>query len=158
MKLISNTSPLILLFEANLEFVLRELYGEIIIPEEVLSEILISPKVDKLSNQIESCDWIKKVKIEMEASVLNWDLGKGESAVLSYALQNPNSLSLLDDRLGKKCAGILGIDVIGTGGLLVFAKRQGIIKEIRTPLEKLKRAGLWITNDIIQLILHRAGE
>ena len=64
MKLISNTSPLILLFEADLEFVLRELYGEIIIPEEVLSEILISPKVDKLSNQIESCDWIKKVKIE----------------------------------------------------------------------------------------------
>ena len=99
MKLISNTSPLILLFEADLEFVLRELYGEIIIPEEVLSEILISPKVDKLSNQIESCDWIKKVKIEMEASVLNWDLGKGESAVLSYALQNPNSLSLLDDHL-----------------------------------------------------------
>ena len=59
MKLISNTSPLILLFEADLEFVLRELYGEIIIPEEVLSEILISPKVDKLSNQIESCDWIR---------------------------------------------------------------------------------------------------
>lgn len=44
-----NSSPLILLFETELEFILKEIFSEIIIPQSVWSEVCESGENDKAS-------------------------------------------------------------------------------------------------------------
>jgi predicted nucleic acid-binding protein len=45
-----------------------------------------------------------------------WDLGAGETAVLSYALAWPDYVAVIDDVAGRRCASSLDIKVIGTVG------------------------------------------
>lgn len=158
MKVVSNTSPLILLFETNYEYILNELFGQIIIPSQVYNEIIYPNKNDRVSQELKNCNWIDIKNIELQHEIMNWDLGIGETSTLSFAFQNKEYTALLDDGLGRKCANILNIDTIGTGGILIQAKREGIIKEVKTPLELIRKAGLWISDSIFELLLRKAGE
>ncbi len=58
-------------------------------------------------------------------TVLEWGLGAGETAALSYALQHAEAEVALEDRAARTCAHALGIQTKGTLGLLVIAKRRG---------------------------------
>ncbi|MDZ7954701.1 hypothetical protein [Nostoc sp. DedQUE09] len=61
----------------------------------------------------------------MQEIVAAWDLGKGESQVLSLALKNSDCAAIVDDRAARRCGQALGITTIRTGGLLILAKRRG---------------------------------
>ncbi|MCP5495456.1 MAG: DUF3368 domain-containing protein [Leptospiraceae bacterium] len=155
---VSNTSPLILLFNLELEYILKMLFKRIVVPEQVYNEILLYTNKDRASFELPKCDWIEVIKVDIQKEILEWDLGLGESAVISYALKNNNSIILIDDRLGKKCAEVYNIKAIGTARLLLLAKENKIISEVRPLLEKIKEKGLWISNEILYLILKKAGE
>lgn len=64
-----NSSPLILLFETELEFILKEIFSEIIIPQSVWSEVCESGENDKASLLLPSATWIKKEIISIEPEV-----------------------------------------------------------------------------------------
>ena len=55
---------------------------------------------------------------------MSWDLGEGESEVLTIALQKGNATVVLDDLLARKCAKLLKVPLIGSIGLLV---KQGAL-------------------------------
>jgi predicted nucleic acid-binding protein len=58
--------------------------------------------------------------------VAAWNLGDGETSVLSYALENPDCRAVVDDAEARRCARTLGIRTLGTGGVLVLAKQRGL--------------------------------
>ncbi len=58
------------------------------------------------------------------------DLGAGESEVLSLALGLSGYHAVLDDAAGRRSAEALGIPFIGTGGLLLLAKKEGLIPSV----------------------------
>lgn len=159
-KVIINSSPLIVLFKSQQSELLPQLFDEILVPEAVWNEITLSSKNDQASRQLPQVDWIQKIPgIMITPEIASWDLGKGESEVLSLTfLKSPNYLAIVDDRAAKNCAKALGIMTIGTGGILLLAKRRGLIPNISSRLESLRNSGLWLSDQVINILKQQAGE
>lgn len=157
-KIVINASPLILLCNSDLEFVLPALFSDIVVPTAVWQEILNGSHVDKAAQKMPRLTWLKKVQTTSIDDVVRWDLGIGETEVLSYAMQNKSFTPVLDDILAKKCAKSMGISTLGTGSVLIIAKQRGLIQSVEQSLRQLQDAGLWVSENIIQMLKQKAGE
>lgn len=157
-KIVVNASPLILLCNSELEFILPKLFSEIVIPEAVWQEIINGSHEDKASQKLPLLTWLNRKSISPRPEITGWDLGIGETGVLSFALAYRNYTAVLDDRLAKKCAVSLSIPALGTGAILLLAKEANLIESVEQALRRLKNAGLWISEPIIQLLKNKAGE
>lgn len=158
-KVVINASPFILLCKSGLVELLPQLFTEIWIPESVSEEIIDGGDIatDKFYDYEDK--WLIICAANIVEEVLVWNLGDGETEVLSFAFSNKAThTALIDDRAARKCAETLKIKTLGTGGILVLAKKRGLIKNASSELEKLRKAGLWISNEIVEVILKQAGE
>jgi predicted nucleic acid-binding protein len=157
-KVVTNASPFILLCKSGLVDLLPELFSEIYMPERVSIEIIEGNDIaaEKLHDYEET--WILRVLPTVAEEVLIWNLGNGETDVLSFAYGNENITALVDDRAARKCAATLNIKTLGTGGILLLAKNRGLIDSVGEALEELQNAGLYISNEIVELLRKQAGE
>jgi predicted nucleic acid-binding protein len=89
---------------------------------------------------------------------LAWDLGAGESAVLALALANSGTRAIIDDLQGRRCAEALGIPLRGTVGLILRARRSGVIASARDALNAVRGAGLFLSDRICVEVLKEVGE
>jgi predicted nucleic acid-binding protein len=71
---------------------------------------------------------------------------------------NPGYRALVDDLAARRCARVFGIKTLGTGGLLVLAKRRGVIESVRDRVDMLRSAGLYLSDSVVQLLISEAGE
>ena len=78
---------------------------------------------------------------EANPRILAWDLGAGETAVLSSALLDPEAVCVLDDRVARDCAAVFHLPTVGTAGVLVRAKRAGLLEAVGPELAALRAAG-----------------
>ena len=158
-KAVVNASPLIILFKSGLADLLPKLFAEVVVPEAVWREVMAGGESDEATSQLPSVSWLRREATQTIApGVLIWNLGDGESEVLSFALARPEHRALVDDHAARSCARTLGIRPLGTGGALVLAKKRGLIKSVSAELEKLRDAGLWLSNEMITLLKEQAGE
>jgi predicted nucleic acid-binding protein len=158
-KVVINASPLIILFRGHLESLLPRLFSEICIPVAVWSEVTGGGYSDESVSGLINAEWAKKVNVpDISPSVASWDLGIGESEVLSFAVEHPGVRAMVDDKAARRCAKTLGIQTLGTGGMLVFAKRRGMIESVAAELDNLRTAGLWISDELLDLFLKEADE
>lgn len=155
-----NASPLILLQKIGHLKLLTDLCEEVIIPQGVVDEL--SPEGIDLVWQLffASSEKITLLKepVEINADVSGWDLGKGESEVISFAIKNPGYESILDDLEARKCAETFNIPLRGTVGIILYAKKKGIVAEAKPLIESLKNAGLWFSEDWLKNALNLVGE
>ncbi len=158
-RVIINASPLICLDKSGLAYLLPTLFAEIAVPEEVCQEIQAKGKECLSDPKLLSADWLNRIPmIGIASQVAAWDLGQGESAVLSFALRNPEVWAIIDYREARRCALSFHCHFTGTAGVIVLAKRKGIISSIRESLEKLKSAGLWLAGDFLEKVCKKFGE
>lgn len=149
MELVCNASPMIFLSKIDLVHVLPQINGKLSIPFGVYQEI-------KGQNDAAS-EWVEKHKnkyvIELDTIpkiIESWDLGRGETEVIAYAYSKKNVKVALDDKAARNCAASLGVDIIGTIGLILMANRRRLIKNPVVYLEKLKETGFRISDDLFQ--------
>jgi predicted nucleic acid-binding protein len=158
-RVVVNASPLICLFKAGLHGLLPNLFQQIVVPEAVMLEVTAAGKHDFPADQVRSQQWLQSVAlIPLDLRVAAWDLGKGENEVLSFALQNPEFRTVLDDQEARRCAATLGCKVIGTAGILVLAKRIGMIPSLKEAFGKLQAAGLWLSPALVSDLCESEGE
>jgi predicted nucleic acid-binding protein len=158
-NVVIDASPLISLFRSQQAQLLTQLFTNIWIPEAVWQEVTDSQHNDSASRGIVTASWIQRVYVnQIPHKISQRNLGQGESEVLSFALNSPTVRAILDDHAASQCAKVLGIPILGTGGLLVLAKQRGIITSVREALEALRSAGLWLSDDLIELLITKAGE
>ncbi|MCI5149650.1 MAG: DUF3368 domain-containing protein [Candidatus Electrothrix sp. MAN1_4] len=157
-KIVINASPLILLCNSNLSHILPELFQEIILPDAVRDEILSGPHQDRAASMLSTLPWLIRKTVSPYSHVVSWDLGDGETAVLSFAAENPEFTPVLDDMAAKKCAASLGLSTLGTGSLMILAKDHGLIDSVEKAMLRLRNAGLWISDFVIELLKKQAGE
>lgn len=157
-RVVVNASPLIVLLRSDQAELLPQLFSEIVIPEAVWQEVVMGGHRDRAALGLQAAPWAQPTPVELSPRVTAWNLGVGESAVLTFALERPLYRAMLDDRAARRCARTLGITLLGTGGMLVLAKRRGLLQSISEGLEKLQQAGLWLSPEIITLLLKEAGE
>ncbi len=158
-KAVVNASPLIILFKSGLADLFPQLFAEVVVPNAVWEEVMAGGESDAAASHLPSASWMRHVKAPAVASeVAVWNLGDGESEVLSFALAWPDYRAIVDDHAARSCARTLSIRTLGTGGVLVLAKRRGLIPSVSVELQRLRDAGLWLSEQVVALLKEQAGE
>jgi predicted nucleic acid-binding protein len=153
-----NASPLITLFRSGQADLLPRLFDRIVIPEAVWQEVVVAGRDDAASRELGAQSWPIREPVVATPRVEIWNLGAGETAVPSYALAHSGVRAVVDDADARRCARTLDIPLLGTGGLLLLAKRRGLLPSVAVGLEKLRGAGLWLSDDLVRLLTTQAGE
>ncbi|MGB7443832.1 MAG: DUF3368 domain-containing protein [Coleofasciculaceae cyanobacterium] len=154
-----NTSPLIFLSKANLLNLLQIVNSQIIVPEAVATEIQAYGEMDVTARTLAATDWLVVTPTPpVRAVIQSWDLGAGESAVLTWGYTHPGTEVILDDLAGRRCATTLGIPVRGTLGLVLSAKQRGEIPAARPVLEQLRLSGMYLSDRVMNQALALVGE
>jgi len=157
-KLVVNASPIISLAKIGHADLLHDLSSDLIIPEGVYQEVISHKNTDS------AVEWIKRQdsslirKVEVPLIISEWNLGKGESQVISFAYQNMQFAAVLDDRAARKCSELFNIKVYGTISIIIKAKINGLIPEVKPLLLKLQSNGFRISEDIILTALKISDE
>lgn len=86
------------------------------------------------------------------------DLGPGETEVLALALETKDAIAVLDDALARQVAEALKLPLIGTLGLLLNAKRVGLIPAVCPLIEQLDALGFRLASHTRAAVLRMAGE
>ena len=84
--------------------------------------------------------------------------GAGETEVLACALESADCIAVLDNALARRVAGMLGIRVRGTLGLLLDAKKAGLIVAVAPLLDQLQALGFHLDRQTRNAVLDLAGE
>jgi predicted nucleic acid-binding protein len=154
-----NTSPLIFLTKGGVLELLQIIGQEIVVPNAVGTEIQAYGATDVTAVALLQTNWLVVVETPPVPTVIqSWDLGAGESAVLTWGYFHPGTEVILDDLAARRCAAALGIPVRGTLGLVLRAKQQGIIPEARPILENLRCSGMYLSDQIMNKALKLIGE
>ena len=149
-RVVINASPLITLFRAGLHPLLPQLFSELYVPEAVWDEVIHGGHDDPARHGLAEVEWVEMITTTVAPEVLTWNLGAGETAVLSHALKNQGSFAIVDDRAARRCAHILKIHLLGTAGVIVLAKRNGLIDSVENGLRQLQHAGLWLSEAMVR--------
>ena len=159
-KVIVNSTPLIALCHVNRLDVLKELYGEVTIPQAVYDEISVKENSVCKKTVDEALEWIHVQKIQniMAKAMFKSQLHDGEVEVMILAKEQDADIVIIDDQNAKKYAKYLGLPVTGTLGILIRAKQEGYIAELEPILDVMVQNGIYIKTSLIEHCLELVGE
>jgi predicted nucleic acid-binding protein len=158
-KAVSNTSPLLYLHRIGGIEWLPKLFDEVWIPDAVRNELLAGKERGYDVPNPDELKWLKILNPKsMPSEWLALDLGAGELAAMALALENRDSVVLLDDMLARRTAQAAGLQVWGTLKVLLEAKSNGLVDKIEPFISHLNDSGMWVSDEIKQRILTLAGE
>lgn len=147
-SIVSNSACLIALERIEQLNLLPQVYPSIWIPQAVKQEIGFLT------------DWLQVQTVQNQAlvSTLRTQVGAGESEAIALALEIKNVPVLLDDKKARRIAEQLNLQVTGTVGLLLKAKKKGVIPAIRPILDALEAVDFRISSNLRTRALELAEE
>ena len=154
-----NASPLILLGKIGRLDLLRPLTSSLLIPKGVKREVELGDPSDPARCWIASVpeDWLMDC-LFTDPTVAAWNLGRGETEVLSYVRANPGFTAVVDDLQARECALSLDLPLQGTLGVLLPAKTQGPLPRLRPALDDLQANDMRLSAKLIDKVLRLAAE
>ncbi|MFO7880011.1 MAG: DUF3368 domain-containing protein [Bacteroidota bacterium] len=157
-KVVSNTTPIISLLKLNRLDLLKQLYGQIYIPKAVYQEIEAG-KAKTFYKDLSGIDWIIIAEIQDKQAVKYFlDLDSGEAEAIVLATELNSDLIILDEKLGRFHAKHANLKVTGTIGILLKAKSEGLIEELKPLLNQLTEKDVWIAEKLKLEVLKKSGE
>jgi predicted nucleic acid-binding protein len=154
-----NASPVILLAKAQVIQFLPSLCDELVIPAGVVGEVQSGQMTDAGRAWLAGAGKrFVRSSPSIHASLVNWRGGDGEAEVISWALQNPGFTAILDDRRARVLAIRSGVPILGSLRIIVIAKARGFIPRARPALERLRGAGAYLTDELIDRAIALAKE
>jgi len=157
MKVICNTTPFISLSSIGEINLLRQIYSSVIVPKAVVEEINRGGEISV--PDLTSLDWVEVVSnVTTSENRLLFQLDYGERQVVLNALKRQANLVLIDDRVARNIAEYLGLNVKGTLGVLVEAKRKELIPSFKKAAFKIKEQGIHYSIRFIDEIASSLGE
>ena len=161
MKVVSNTTPLIGLAVIHRFDLLRRFFDEIVIPQAVYDEAVVSGReIGGAKQEILAVNWVKVAPVQdrlaVEVLLDELDLGEAETIVLARELGA--DWALMDERKGRRKLTQLNQPKIGTFGILLKAKQSGLLSTLRPELEALRQNGFSISQQVANEVLRQAGE
>jgi predicted nucleic acid-binding protein len=150
-----NASPVITLARINHLHLLTELATAVWVTDAVAAEIVAGPDEDPARLALESGWGSRVTPLRVPDEITQWSLGLGESSVLALAAERGSCTVVLDDASARMCARTLGIPLIGTLGVVLRARRVGIVSSASQILRELRGAGLYLDDATIRSALRR---
>ena len=161
MSVVSNASPLINLARIGKLGLLRQLYGELVIPEAVRHEVIVEGVGQPGAREVEVAAWIETRAVTNRHLVraLQQELDAGEAEAIALALEMGAELLLMDERVGRESARHLSVRYTGLIGVLVEAKHKGLISAVKPHLDTLRdAAGFRVSNALYMRVLQDEGK
>lgn len=146
---ISDTSCLILLAKIGELDLLRRIGKRVFVTPEIKQEFGMSLP-----------DWIivKEPADRHFQNLLEREVDNGEASAIILPLETFGSVLLIDDLKGRRVAFDLGLKHSGTFGLILRAKREGLIKSIQPIIEKIRNTNFRFSEQLLRSVLEQAGE
>ena len=146
--IISDSTCLIALDRIGQLTLLKQLFEQIYVPTAVHREF--GKKVN----------WIKVTSVHNPIAIktLMIQIDAGESEVIALALEMQDCVAILDDKKARRIAQDIGLKITGTVGLLLKAKKDGLIDKIKPLLNQLNDAGFHVGGILYQNALRLANE
>ena len=160
MIVVSNTTPLSELAKVGKMYLLRDVFGRVVIPVEVYDEVTTGnhPAVQ----QVQSANWIEVRRVSYPEETVNLQmetgLDLGESAAIALAKELKAQRILIDESAGRTVAKARDLPVTGTVGVLLIAKQQGLISKVKPILDELIAVGKRISPELYREVLAIANE
>ena len=145
---VTNSTCLIGLERIGRLELLPQVFDTVFAPPTVVAEVR-SPLTWLTVQTVENSAFVAALKTQMD---------EGEAEAIALAVELDNVILILDDKKARRVAQQIGLKVIGTVGMLLRAKNQGVITEIKLLLTELVQVDFRITNAIIQEALRLSGE
>ena len=161
MIVVSDTTPLIGLASIQRFDLLQKLFGEVYIPQAVYDEAVVAGhEAGYAKREVSTAAWIKVVNVtdRLAVEVLLDELDLGEAEAIVLAREISADWVLMDERKGRRKLTQVGLKKIGTLGILLKAKQEGLLPAIRPDLEKLQQQSFSISQDVIDAVLREANE
>lgn len=154
---VADAGPLIALARLGSLALLPGLFGQALLTPQVLAECEARHDRDE-GAAVRAAIRAGSLSLQAPPTPLpGWGVDAGESSAIALALASGAGV-LMDDRAGRNVARALGLDVIGTAGLLVLAKRRGQISTVHGHLEFLVDSGYFLGTRVVAEVLRMAGE
>lgn len=130
-----------------------------LVPPAVVSELEEGRSIGVDTPDPTKLDWIVvEGPAGTDALRLVTDLGRGETEVLALALEREKAIAVLDDRVARRLARTLDIALTGTLGILLDAKKAGLIKSVAPLIDELEDQGFRLAARTRRAVLDLAGE
>lgn len=161
MIVISDTTPLISLMKIDQLNLLNYLFGEVQIPSAVFEELISNSRFPDESRQIRECPFIKKINVTDTNAVnllrrsTGLDAGESEAIILSDSISA--SLLLMDEAKGREVAAQMGIQLMGTIGILLIANNGNLLSkdQVLECIETLKITGRHISDKLYKQLIKK---
>ena len=147
---IVNASPLICLAKSGLLDVLFRVFPKVCIPRSVFDEVMAGPEDDRARMYLDGSEAFAIVDLASTSEIVReWDLGAGETSVLTCVLEKMNSIAIIDDAAARKCARTLSIPYCGSLGVLAKAQKAGAIADLNACVLALRESGLYLSQEVV---------
>jgi len=159
---IADAGPLIALAKLDRLDLPAALFAEVLVPATVAEECIRPferPDAQAIGAVLEQDGSYHRVTVQssQKLSAIGRLLDAGEAEALGLALSQGLPV-LMDERRGRREAGRLGVEVVGTGAVLVAAKREGMVAEVGPLLDLLTEKGYRFSAALRQALLEKSGE
>jgi len=150
---VSDTSPITALLSIGQIDLLKSVFDEVVVPAAVHDELL------QYRDSLPSFLRVVKVRNEEDIALLAARLDRGEAEAITLARETNADWLLLDETAGREVARGLGLRVLGLLGVLILARRRGLIPSLRdTILDLRSGAGFYLSVDVVGRALKEVGE
>ena len=158
---IADAGPLTALAGIDELGILRDLFGQVAVPDAVKDECTAKKGRDaeRIAAAI-SAGWLvlREGGPKGADKPLTPSLGAGESKAIALALDGPDaSLLIMDDRLARRYALRRSLSVIGTVRVLTLAEDRGLIESAAHCIEAMAGNGYRISRDLLE-VTRRGGK
>lgn len=157
---VSDSTVLIGLAKIDSLFLLKEMFQEIHVPEAVFREVTQDGWLKPGAEAVCKAPWIlrQEVSDRIQVHFLMTVLEEGEAEVLVLAKELQADLILLDEEKARKSAVMAGFSVMGVIGILIAAKRLGLIASVGGCIKKLQEEKFRLSERVVKMALQQAGE
>lgn len=162
MKAISNSSVLIALSASGQLELLQLRFPEgIWIPPAVWQEVVETGTGQPGARTVAAASFIQIQPVAnlTLSTFLQTELDYGESEAIALFLENPVEALLLDEKSARRVARRLDLPILGTVGILIWAKQNGLVSNLKEQLDILVTQGKFrISQRIYHTALQQVGE
>ena len=160
MIIVSDTTPISELAKVDHLDLLPKLFGKVVIPQGVFDELQVGEH--PAAKLVQDLSWLEVVTVDNQQLVRelqqSFKLDLGESEAIALAEEISASQLLIDERAARKVAMARKLPLIGTVGILLLAKRRGLLDSVKDVLDEMKAQGMRISDRLYVQVLTLAQE
>ncbi len=160
MIIVSDTTPISELAKVDHLNLLPKLFGKVVIPQGVFDELQVGEH--PAAKLVQNLSWLEVVTVDNQQLVRelqqSFKLDLGESEAIALAEEISASGLLIDERAARKVAMAQKLPLIGTVGILLLAKRRGLLDSVKDVLDEMQEQGMRISDRLYVQVLTLAQE